>query len=124
MQRWQQLFLGDGYRVDELPGYGSRFAANPFKIFQAIPVKSCYLFLLDDARYFISGFIKGPVCRGQMALNVIIDHFWFFFLDPDNPIIDYDADRVLADMRGGCGCPPREQRCPAVGQLARILAAA
>ncbi len=98
MQRWQQLFLGDGYRVDALPGYGSRFAANPFKTFQAIPVKSRYLFLLDDARHFISGFIKGPVCRGQVALNVINDHFWLFFLDPDNPIIDYDADRVLADM--------------------------
>ncbi len=27
-------------------------------------------------------FIKGPVCRGQMAVDVIEDHFWVFFLDP------------------------------------------
>ena len=29
------------------------------------------------------GFIKGPVCRGQVALNVIDDHFWVVFLDPE-----------------------------------------
>lgn len=28
-------------------------------------------------------FIKGPVCRGQLALNVINDRFWVFFLDPE-----------------------------------------
>jgi hypothetical protein len=27
-------------------------------------------------------FIKGPVCRGQMALDVIEDRFWVFFADP------------------------------------------
>lgn len=27
-------------------------------------------------------FIRGPVCRGQMALNVINDHFWVMFKDP------------------------------------------
>jgi hypothetical protein len=30
------------------------------------------------------GFIKGPVCRGQVALNVIDDHFWVAFLNPDS----------------------------------------
>jgi hypothetical protein len=29
------------------------------------------------------GYIKGPVCRGQVALNVINDRFWVFFVDPD-----------------------------------------
>ena len=28
-------------------------------------------------------FIRGPVCKGQVALNVIQDHFWALFLDPD-----------------------------------------
>jgi hypothetical protein len=31
-------------------------------------------------------FIRGPVCRGQMAVNVINDHFWVMFKDPDHDI--------------------------------------
>jgi len=29
------------------------------------------------------GFIKGPVCRGQVAVDVINDHFWVMFETPD-----------------------------------------
>src|SRR5262245_43688574 len=29
------------------------------------------------------GFIKGPVCRGQVAVDVINDHFWVMFEKPD-----------------------------------------
>jgi hypothetical protein len=36
--------------------------------------------MLDEAEFTIMGFIKGPVCRGQVALNVIEDRFWVFFL--------------------------------------------
>jgi hypothetical protein len=38
--------------------------------------------MLDEAELIIMGFIKGPVCRGQIALNVINDHFWVAFADP------------------------------------------
>ena len=38
---------------------------------------------LDEAQFTVMGFIKGPVCRGQVALDVITDHFWIGFLDPD-----------------------------------------
>ena len=31
-------------------------------------------------------FIRGPVCRGQMALNVIHDHFWVMFEDPESDL--------------------------------------
>jgi hypothetical protein len=31
--------------------------------------------MLDDARYIIAGFIKGPVCHGSIALSSIDDHF-------------------------------------------------
>jgi hypothetical protein len=31
-------------------------------------------------------FIHGPVCKGQIALNVIDDHFWVMFLDPDHDL--------------------------------------
>ena len=38
--------------------------------------------MLEDAQFTMMGFIKGPVCRGQVALNVIEDRFWIVFLNP------------------------------------------
>ena len=87
MQRYQTLFFGDNYEVTQRPLYESNRLANPFKTFEVIPVKARYRFLLDDARFFIQGFLKGPVCRGQVALDVIEDRFWLLFFDPDKPLI-------------------------------------
>jgi hypothetical protein len=92
MARYRALFLQPDYRVDSLPGYDVKTAANPFKAFAAIPPVSRYRFMLDDARFFIEGFIKGPVCRGQIALNVIEDNFWVFFFDPDHNLQTLDQD--------------------------------
>ncbi len=86
MARYRELFLEPDYEVTEMPSYGPRTASNPFKAFAAIPLRSRYEFLLDEARFFIEGFIKGPVCRGQIALNVIEDRFWVFFVDPEAPL--------------------------------------
>lgn len=86
LARVRQLFLDPGYPVTELPSYAPAIAANPFRTFAALPVPSRYQFLLDDARFFIEGFIKGPVCRGHVALNVIEDRFWIFFFDPESPL--------------------------------------
>ncbi|MES9880715.1 MAG: fatty acid cis/trans isomerase, partial [Sedimenticola sp.] len=108
MARWRELFIDRDFHVDSLPSYKPKVAANPFKVFQAVPVQSRYRFLLDDARFFIGSFIKGPVCRGQAALNVIQDHFWVFFLDPDSPIIREDGDRVLARMGDKLRLPAAE----------------
>lgn len=83
LDRYQELFIKPDYEVASLPSWEPLVAANPFKAFKDIPPRSRYEFLLDDARYFIEGFIKGPVCRGMIALNVIEDHFWVTFLDPD-----------------------------------------
>lgn len=83
MARWQSLFLTPDYPVNQLPGYGAEFAANPFKVFAQLPVNARHRFMLDEAESTIMGFIKGPVCRGQMAVNVIQDHFWVFFVSPD-----------------------------------------
>jgi hypothetical protein len=57
-------------------------AANPFVIYAQIPPVVRYQFLLDNAEYILRTFIRGPVCKGQVALNVIHDHFWVMFLDP------------------------------------------
>lgn len=83
MQRFRELFFEPNYDVASLPSYDTVASSNPIKTFAAIPVKSRYKFLLDEARFFIEGFIKGPVCRGQVALNVIEDQFWVVFYDPD-----------------------------------------
>jgi hypothetical protein len=63
--------------------YETKKSANPFLAFYQIPAKSRYQFLLDNSHYIIMTFIRGPVCRGQMALNVIHDHFWLMFQDPE-----------------------------------------
>ncbi|MEJ2532579.1 MAG: fatty acid cis/trans isomerase [Halioglobus sp.] len=89
---YRQLFLEPDYTVERLPGYTPKLAANPFRTFRAIPVASRYRFLLDEAQFTIMNFIKGPVCRGQVALNVIDDQFWVMFANPDNIDPDNDAE--------------------------------
>ena len=91
MQRYRELFINADYKVEKLPSYDVNITANPFKVFAAIPPTLRYRFLLDDARFFIEGFIKGPVCRGQVALNVIEDQFWVMFFNPDEPIFTTQA---------------------------------
>jgi hypothetical protein len=90
MALWRQLFLAPDYKVETLPSYADDVAANPFISFQALPVAARYRFMLDQAQFTVMGFIKGPVCRGQVALNVIEDQFWVFFLDPR--AVGSDAD--------------------------------
>jgi len=82
MQKWQQLFYGEDYSVTQLPSYAPEFASNPFLTFVELPISARYRFMLDEAQFTIMNFIKGPVCRGQVALNVIQNHFWVFFFDP------------------------------------------
>jgi Fatty acid cis/trans isomerase (CTI) len=84
IDRYKELFLDVDYEVTELPGYAPEVSSNPFKVFVQIPVQSRYRFLLDEARFSIMNFIKGPVCRGQIALNVIEDHFWVMFVRPND----------------------------------------
>jgi hypothetical protein len=62
--------------------YDPKISANPFKAFEQIPTGSRYRFLLDNIHFIIMNFIRGPVCKGQVALNVVQDHFWLVFLDP------------------------------------------
>lgn len=82
MARWQALFIDRDYTVARLPGYDAETGSNPFKAYADIPLGSRYRFLLDDAQFFVMNFIKGPVCRGQTALDVINDRFWVYFMDP------------------------------------------
>jgi hypothetical protein len=95
MERWTELFLTPQYIVRELPSYDPVLASNPFVTFQDLPVNGRYRFMLDEAQFTIMGYIKGPVCRGQVALNVISDHFWEVFTDPDSEV-KYSTGKFLA----------------------------
>ncbi len=90
MQRLSSLFLESSWEPTRLPAYGDAEGSNPFVSFAQIPARSRYQFLLDDAQYFVMTFIRGPVCRGQVAVDVIEDHFFVAFLDPDHdPSVRY-----------------------------------
>ena len=102
MERFEELFLGADYSVNELPSYNPITSSNPFQTFKAIPSKNRYQFLLDEAEFFVAGFIKGPVCRGSVALSVIDDHFWVMFMDPDKSYLSGDSEflaRVSNNLR-------------------------
>ena len=83
LARFKELFIKPEW--DEAPhvmSYDPKESTNPIIEFAQIPVRSRYQFLLDNSHYIIMNFIRGPVCRGQIALNVIHDHFWVMFKDP------------------------------------------
>jgi hypothetical protein len=90
MKRLTELFLASDWSPTRWPGYEPREASNPFVSFDQIPAGARYRFLLDDAHYFVMTFIRGPVCRGQVAVDVIEDHFFVSFLDPDHDISAVD----------------------------------
>ncbi len=83
LQRYRDLFLASDWSLKALPAYSIDAGGNPLSTFRAIPARSRYQFLLDDALYFVRSFIRGPVCYGQVAVNVIEDRFWVSFLNPD-----------------------------------------
>jgi hypothetical protein len=83
LKRYNELFIDTNWEQKPfLPTYDTNISANALRTFEQIPVKSRYQFLLDDVHYIIMTFIRGPVCKGQIALNVIQDQFWVMFLDP------------------------------------------
>ncbi|MNO64974.1 Fatty acid cis/trans isomerase (CTI) [compost metagenome] len=92
LKRVEQLFYSGDWQATALPGYGPRHRANPFETFEAIPAAARYQFMLDNAEYFVRTFIRGPVCRGQIATDVIRDHFWALFQAPDHDLYVTDPN--------------------------------
>ncbi|BAU73740.1 cis/trans isomerase [Metapseudomonas furukawaii] len=91
LARVRELFFSSDWQADAVPGYGAQRRANPFETFQAIPARARYQFMLDNAEYFVRTFIRGPVCRGQIATDVIRDNFWTLFQDPAHDLYITDA---------------------------------
>ncbi|WP_244507170.1 fatty acid cis/trans isomerase [Pseudomonas panipatensis] len=91
----RELFFSGNWQADKVPGYGPKHRANPFETFAAIPAQARYQFMLDNAEYFVRTFIRGPVCRGQIATDVIRDNFWTLFQDPRHDL--YLTDPVFRE---------------------------
>ncbi|KZZ57493.1 hypothetical protein A3762_10000 [Oleiphilus sp. HI0125] len=108
MKVWREWFLNADYEVTKLPGYDAKRASNPFITFKELPAAARYKFMLQEAEFTIMGYIKGPVCRGQVALNVIEDHFWVFFVDPEVPTMLYDPARA-ENYAGNLRLPAEDQ---------------
>ena len=83
-EQYHKLFIKPRWlREPHWVGFNKKQSANPFEVFEQIPPESRYRFLLDNSHYIIMTFIRGPVCKGQVALNVVRDHFWLLFMDPE-----------------------------------------
>jgi hypothetical protein len=91
LARVDALFFGTDWSPGSLPGFGVQRRSNPFETFAAIPPGARYRFMLDNAEYFVRTFIRGPVCRGQIATDVIRDHFWVMFQAPEEDLYLTDA---------------------------------
>ncbi len=107
MQRFNELFFKPAYNVTYLPSYKPEISSNPFLAFDQIPYNLRYKFLLDNAQYFVSGFIKGPICRGQIALGVIRDRFWIAFFKPVEKTDEPDKAQLLTDFLATQTMTPR-----------------
>ena len=82
-QRVNELFIDTPWlEKPHLMSYKKKVSANPFITYAQIPPSVRYDFLLEHSEYIVRTFIRGPVCKGQIALNVIHDHFWVMFKDP------------------------------------------
>lgn len=94
MARFKELFESRSYgswSPSSLPSYDIKTSSNPFITFKDIPAKARYQFLLDNAEHFVRTFIRGPVCRGNTAVNVIHEQFWVTFQSPDYLDEKYEA---------------------------------
>lgn len=86
-------------KLEEL--YSNSIAENPFIAFKDIPVSARYKFLLENAYYTVSTFIKGPVCNGSNALNSIQEQFFVLFLKPESGFLtamDGDHDEKTKEL--------------------------
>lgn len=92
LNRIKSLFFDsrEPWRASHWPDYQSMEATNPFVLYQDIPVKARYRFLLEDAEYHVATFIKGPVCYGRGAVSSIDEHFFVFFMNPESELMVSD----------------------------------
>ncbi len=85
-------FMEIQWTPDASLNFDPMVASNPFMAFKSIPEIARYKFLLEDAHYHISTFIKGPVCNGSNAVNSIQEQFYTFFVSPQSDLMVLSPD--------------------------------
>lgn len=104
LKRINELFFKTNWKITAHKTYEEKYqqlhAENPFHVFSDIPVKARYQFLLDNAHFIVSTFIKGPVCNGSMAVNSIQEQFFVMFIDPksDNMVRSKEFENKAKDL--------------------------
>lgn len=104
LKRLNHLFFKTPWKITTHKTYEEKYqqvhAENPFHVFSDIPVKARYQFLLDNAHFIVSTFIKGPVCNGSMAVNSIQEQFYVMFIDPnsDNMVRSKEFENKAKDL--------------------------
>ncbi len=87
LKRINKLFIDvDWLEKPHRMPYEDKTKSNAFLIYAQIPSVSRYKFLLDHNEYIVRTFIRGPICKGNIALSVIRDHFWIIFQNPEYDI--------------------------------------
>lgn len=115
LARIRSWFLDAPYSVENLPGYDPDASSNPFITFKAIPPVARYRLMLEEAQFTVMGFIKGPSCRGQTALDVIDDHFWIGFVNPNVPELRNSSD-FLSEVLTHMSLPTRDRSTALLGR--------
>ena len=115
LARIRSWFLDAPYSVEKLPGYDPDASSNPFVTFKAIPPVARYRLMLEEAQFTVMGFIKGPSCRGQTALDVIDDHFWIGFVNPNVPELRNSSD-FLSEVLTHMNLPTRDRSTALLGR--------
>ena len=88
----EKTFFAKPWAATEFPSFAADVATNPFKAFREIPILARDQFMLHDSRFFVMTFIKGPVCNGSIAVNVIQEQFYVFFQAPEHDVMVNDKD--------------------------------
>lgn len=114
--RLTELFLNSEWEPTSFPSYDATPASNPFVTYVEMPAQARYQYLLDDAQYFVMTFIRGPVCRGQIATNVIEDHFFVAFLDPEHDLSVKDPS-FLPKVKEDLNLPAEHLSHLAIGEF-------
>jgi len=76
-------FFSEPWETQGVVSYEETVSANPLIAFKDIPSRARYRFLLQNSHFMINNLVKGPVCYGQAAVNVIQEQFYVLFVSPD-----------------------------------------
>ncbi len=86
LERIKKIFYEQDWTVAKLPGYSLAEQDDPLNTFAAIPAKSRYKFLLQNARFHLTQVTASVSCRGTLTSDAIQDQVWVFFEDPDTSL--------------------------------------